>query len=304
MYQLICIVADIHANGWIHRDIKPGNILLNFNIDETCTIQLCDFGSAKPLGSKNRSGHTSYVCTAGYRAPELLQGYTNYGLPVDLWSVGAVFYELLASDDLVPTSVTDPDEDNNDILEYILDKIENELITDSNTITSDETNLLQRLLCLDPSRRITAVEALSHPYFNDLTNKPIYKPFKIGTAPTIGITKDILLQHPKLKLKHIVRAHDMIKNIGDYFELQTITIETSINLLNTYLSKTTGVNATKHIQLISAASLYLANAIYETDVLTFQDLLEHISITNDTITWQELDEYVQLILFHLEGILI
>lgn len=312
LYQLLCIVADIHANGWIHRDVKPGNILLNFNESNKISIQLCDFGSSKPFNSRNNAGNTDYVCTAGYRAPELLQGEQHYGPAVDLWSVGAVFYELLACDDLVPTWVTDPGENNLDILEYLVDKLEAEVVTDSNTITSDETHLLQKLLAVNPANRITAVDALNHPYFNDLlennnNNNELSSdtPFKIVTQPTISLNNDILKQHDKLKLKHIMREHEHLQIMGELFELQDVTVRTAINMLNIYLVKTTGVNATKHIKLLAVAALYIANAIYETEFLTYQDILENIpTSSNEIFTWQDIDMYVQLIIFHLEGVLI
>lgn len=83
MYQLIAGVKYLHDEGFMHRDIKGANLLLN-NRGE---LKLTDFGLAR----KTNPTHTNYtnrVVTLWYRAPELLLGSENYTPSIDLWSVG------------------------------------------------------------------------------------------------------------------------------------------------------------------------------------------------------------------------
>ena len=97
MYQLLRALAQIHALGICHRDIKPQNLLLD---PETHTLKLCDFGSAKVLvaGEPN----VSYICSRYYRAPELIFGATHYTTAIDIWSAGCVTGELLLGQPIFP----------------------------------------------------------------------------------------------------------------------------------------------------------------------------------------------------------
>ncbi len=67
----------------MHRDLKPENMLLS----EEGVLKLCDFGFARHLGGPGTK-YSEYVATRWYRAPELLLGFTHYGLPVDIWALG------------------------------------------------------------------------------------------------------------------------------------------------------------------------------------------------------------------------
>jgi len=87
--QLLLALNYCHLEGIVHRDVKPENLL----ISSTGVLKLCDFGFARICNSGQNL--TEYVSTRWYRAPELLVGGKNYQLPVDVWAVGCVFYEMI-----------------------------------------------------------------------------------------------------------------------------------------------------------------------------------------------------------------
>ena len=94
--KLICIrvlkgLHELHSNGILHRDIKPGNILLNSKFQAL----ICDFGSAIRESQKIDGSFPIEGFTLWYKSPELLMGKRDYGYEIDIWSFGCVFAELL-----------------------------------------------------------------------------------------------------------------------------------------------------------------------------------------------------------------
>jgi len=90
MYHLLRGLGFIHGKGIVHCDIKPQNLLLD---GKSHLLKLCDFGTARRMSLKEQG--RPYVCSRYYRAPELILGSTTYTTPVDLWSAGCVFGEMI-----------------------------------------------------------------------------------------------------------------------------------------------------------------------------------------------------------------
>lgn len=102
IYQVLRGLKYIHSCRVLHRDLKPSNLLVNSN----CDLKICDFGLARGIHSaSNESSHpdgprqtlllTEYVVTRWYRAPEIMLACHEYSYPVDVWSVGCIFAELI-----------------------------------------------------------------------------------------------------------------------------------------------------------------------------------------------------------------
>jgi serine/threonine protein kinase len=101
LYQILRGVHAIHTAHVLHRDLKPGNLLVNKN----CDLKICDFGLARaidPTEEKKDLGLTEYVVTRWYRAPELLVENQTYTTAIDVWAVGCIFAEMLGRKALFP----------------------------------------------------------------------------------------------------------------------------------------------------------------------------------------------------------
>jgi len=182
--QLLAGIAYLHRCNVVHRDLKPGNIL----VDRNCKLKICDFGLARSCSKQeDRDSQqllTMYVTTRWYRAPELLCFNVSYGSPVDMWSVGCIVAELLVRRPLFKG--TDPRNQLEQIMRVLgrpsdddLEAIMNEgavnyieslppsvesLEEKLPNATPPALELIRRLLTFNPAKRITAEEALSHRY--------------------------------------------------------------------------------------------------------------------------------------------
>ncbi|XP_054023220.1 mitogen-activated protein kinase 15 [Dryobates pubescens] len=186
LYQLLKATKFIHSGNVIHRDQKPSNILL----DADCFVKLCDFGLARSLSQVNEDQDspalTEYVATRWYRAPEILLSSRSYTKGVDMWSIGCILGELLLGKPLFPgTSTVNqiemifrviPAPSPEDILAMQSDykaSIINQW-SSGQRVTFEELfpastplpalDLLKKLLVFNPEKRLTAEEALQHPY--------------------------------------------------------------------------------------------------------------------------------------------
>uniref|UniRef100_A0A804QAX2 Protein kinase domain-containing protein n=1 Tax=Zea mays TaxID=4577 RepID=A0A804QAX2_MAIZE len=98
MYQLCKGVSFVHGRGVLHRDLKPHNLLMD---RKTMALKIADLGLSRAITVPVKK-YTHEILTLWYRAPEVLLGATHYSTPVDIWSVGCIFAELVTNQPLFP----------------------------------------------------------------------------------------------------------------------------------------------------------------------------------------------------------
>ncbi|KAH7357448.1 glycogen synthase kinase-like protein-3 beta [Pyrenochaeta sp. MPI-SDFR-AT-0127] len=181
IYQLFRSLAYIHSQGICHRDIKPQNLLLD---PSTGVLKLCDFGSAKIL--VENEPNVSYICSRYYRAPELIFGATNYTTKIDVWSTGCVMAELMLGQPLFPGEsgidqlveiikvLGTPTRDqirtmNPNYMEHKFPQIKPHPFSKVFRKADPQAiDLISKLLEYTPTQRLSAIDAMVHPFFDEL----------------------------------------------------------------------------------------------------------------------------------------
>ncbi|XP_031290699.1 mitogen-activated protein kinase 13 isoform X4 [Camelus dromedarius] len=190
VYQMLKGLKYIHSAGVIHRDLKPGNLAVN----EDCELKILDFGLARHADAEM----TGYVVTRWYRAPEVILSWMRYNQTVDIWSVGCIMAEMLTGKTLFKGK------DYLDQLTQILkvtgvpgaefvQKLNDKAVSGSwaqadqgqaksyiqslpqspkkdfsqlfPRASPQAVDLLEKMLELDVDKRLTASQALTHPFF-------------------------------------------------------------------------------------------------------------------------------------------
>ncbi|XP_044011112.1 calcium/calmodulin-dependent protein kinase type II alpha chain isoform X12 [Aphidius gifuensis] len=153
--QILESVHHCHHNGIVHRDLKPENLLLASKA-KGAAVKLADFGLAIEMQGDAQAWY-GFAGTPGYLSPEVLKK-EPYGKPVDIWACGVILYILLVG---YPPFW---DEDQHRLYGQIKAGAYDYPSPEWDTVTPEARNLINQMLTVNPSRRITASEALRHPW--------------------------------------------------------------------------------------------------------------------------------------------
>ncbi|GAM28369.1 hypothetical protein SAMD00019534_115450, partial [Acytostelium subglobosum LB1] len=228
VWQILNGIHYLHSNWVIHRDLKPSNILVMGEGKEFGMVKIGDFGLARIFQSPLRPLHENgVVVTIWYRSPELLLGSKHYTSAVDIWAIGCIFAELITTKPLFPGREKDPkqpslfQDDQVDKIIKVLGKPNLEMWPDAKHLpewkkmaqwkdepyennlakclgidqNSAAYDLILKMIQYDPSKRISAQEALDHPYFKE-PPIPNAKYVVVLVAATSECLIDQLTSHP------------------------------------------------------------------------------------------------------------
>ncbi|TPX34457.1 hypothetical protein SmJEL517_g02916 [Synchytrium microbalum] len=197
MIQMLSAIKYLHERGIVHRDLKPENVLMVSKDLGDMTVKISDFGLARLVIGDETVMQT--LCgTPNYAAPEVLaKGERAYTEAIDLWSLGVVLYICLCgyppfSDDLAPPSM--------------IEQIRRGKFAFQNPwwrgISHDAKDMICKLLKVDPNERLTAGQALQHPWMKinaaEFSSQPIPKSLPVSMPVSVFTRGDTLLSPSKL----------------------------------------------------------------------------------------------------------
>ncbi|EIW71999.1 hypothetical protein TREMEDRAFT_24574, partial [Tremella mesenterica DSM 1558] len=251
LYQLLRGMKYIHTANVIHRDLKPGNLLVNSD----CELKICDFGLARGfrpgmMGTKLMTD----VATRWYRAPEIMLSNERYTTAIDVWSIGCILAELLGGKPLFKGK------DYVDQLNLILgvlgtpdDETLNKVASEKAAVyirslpytrpvpldevlpgaDSQALDLLSHFLTFDPSKRIDVTTALSHPYmaqYHDPTDEPSCPTFEhweqVESLDTLPELREAISEQIRL-FREEVRSVEFDPELDS--EIETLSISNSFS---------------------------------------------------------------------------
>ena len=191
MYQIFSAINYCHNMNIIHRDLKPENILIiDRNRNGYPRIKICDFGTS--LMVEKGGVQQKLVGSSYYIAPEVLK--KHYNQKCDIWSCGVILYILLAGK---PPFAGD---DDNEIMGNVTTGQYDLNCTPFNRISKNAKDLIKKLLVMDINKRISAFDALNHPWFKEKKAKELYNQIKDE-----NIIKKLLNNLKKYKRESIIQ---------------------------------------------------------------------------------------------------
>ncbi|XP_047194687.1 calcium/calmodulin-dependent protein kinase type II delta 1 chain isoform X21 [Hippoglossus stenolepis] len=153
--QILESVNHCHVNGIVHRDLKPENLLLASKL-KGAAVKLADFGLAIEVQGDQQAWF-GFAGTPGYLSPEVLRK-DPYGKPVDMWACGVILYILLVG---YPPFW---DEDQHRLYQQIKAGAYDFPSPEWDTVTPEAKDLINKMLTINPAKRVTATDALKHPW--------------------------------------------------------------------------------------------------------------------------------------------
>uniref|UniRef100_A0A8C9YPN5 calcium/calmodulin-dependent protein kinase n=1 Tax=Sander lucioperca TaxID=283035 RepID=A0A8C9YPN5_SANLU len=153
--QILEAVLHCHQMGVVHRDLKPENLLLASKL-KGAAVKLADFGLAIEVQGEQQAWF-GFAGTPGYLSPEVLRK-DPYGKPVDMWACGVILYILLVG---YPPFW---DEDQHRLYQQIKAGAYDFPSPEWDTVTPEAKDLINKMLTINPAKRVTATDALKHPW--------------------------------------------------------------------------------------------------------------------------------------------
>lgn len=220
-FQMLRSIVYCNAAGVCHRDIKPHNILID---TDTKILKLIDFGSAKKL--QKGDTNIAYICSRYYRAPELSFGATDYTTAIDTWSVGCCIAELVLGKPIfqgesnvdqvveVMKILGTPTKQqikmmNSNYTNYRFPFIKSfpfsSVFKKAKDLPEEYLDLLRQLLCYEPEKRLKPIDALKHPFFDELKDEDIFTklPKDFDLEFLFGFTEKEKKEYPS-QIKEII----------------------------------------------------------------------------------------------------
>ena len=232
MYQIFRSLKYMHSAQLLHRDIKPSNVLLN----SECQVKMADFGLARSVAQlHSEEGNpvlTDYVATRWYRAPEILLSSNRYTFGVDMWACGCILGELINGKPIFPGTSTmnqldrilevtgRPSAEDIEAIQspFAATMLESMRAPDTPRLEAmfpsaspEALDLMSKLMHFNPDKRISAEEALRHPYcaqFHNPADEPVATsmitiPIDDNTKYTIAEYRDRLYMEIVKRKKEI-----------------------------------------------------------------------------------------------------
>ncbi|XP_048828300.1 mitogen-activated protein kinase 6-like [Brienomyrus brachyistius] len=229
MYQLLRGLKYIHSANVLHRDLKPANLFVN---TENLVLKIGDFGLARVLDPHySHKGHLSEgLVTKWYRSPRLLLSPNNYTKAIDMWAAGCIFAEMLTGKtlfagaheleqmQLILESIPVIHEEDRQELQSIIPVFVRKDMSEPQAplakllpgVSREALDFLEKILTFNPMDRLTAEEALAHPYMNDYSF-PLDEPISSNPFHIEDEVDDILLMD---------ESHSQVYNWDRYHESQ------------------------------------------------------------------------------------